>query len=230
MSIPVNLYVDRLSMTPPARAADVYAATSDHSALYSEAAKRIGLTPSEYREFRADLSSGRALYVKLPRRLNSMAGVHHGNGKVYALNNVVIPAGVMGWQVSLSDGTQVYVPKVCGNLSMIRPVAIATKPAPRTRTAAVAFVRPPAPPAAPVVAAAQPSTPETPVTFAPLDSPAVVAPVVPVAAAAAGPHLGLAGLLIPIVGLLTGGGGGNSQPGGAPPAGPITPPDTCPAR
>ena len=43
MSIPVNLYVDRMSPAQPVRVADIYAVTQDRASAYTEAAAKIGL-------------------------------------------------------------------------------------------------------------------------------------------------------------------------------------------
>jgi hypothetical protein len=193
MSIPVNLYVDRMSPVQPVRVADVYAVTHDRASSYTEAAAKIGLTPREYTEFRQALEQGGAIYVRLPRHIDAMAGVHRRNGQVYALRNVVVPSGTMGWEVNLADGTQVIVPQICGNLSMNKPRAIAARPkvvAMRKQPKAVRAATYVAP--KPVVVAA------TPVTF---DAPPVAAPVAAAPIAAAATHasaLPFLGLLFPI--------------------------------
>ncbi|GAC1409011.1 MAG: hypothetical protein NVSMB64_17710 [Candidatus Velthaea sp.] len=223
MAVPVNLYVDRLSMAPPAHLTDIYYATSDHPGVYKEAAKRIGLTTQEYAEFRQSLLEGNALYVRLPRRLDSMAGMHRSTKHVYALNNVLVPDGTMGWKVQLADGTQVYVPQVCGNLSMIRHGAIAQRPVKRAvavrkqaHRVADARAERSAPAAAPVAVADVPAPAAvTPVTFVnPADATqvAVAAPVAAVAVGAAH-HFPFAALLLPIVRAFGGGGGGGGGAG-----------------
>jgi hypothetical protein len=89
---------------------------------------------------------------------------------------------VMGWQVALSDGTDVYVPEICGNLSMARHMHVAmahVKPVGRpivyghVNHTAVAYV--PAIATQPVEMA-PPSAPAAPVTeAAPAEAPASVA-------------------------------------------------------
>jgi hypothetical protein len=116
---------------------------------------------------------------------------------VYALRNVVVPQGTMGWEVNLADGTTVIVPQICGNLSMNRSHAIAARPkvvAMRKQPKAVRAVAYVAP-KAPVAAVATPVTFDAPQTVAP-----VGAPVAPVAAAVATHTSGLPflGLLAPI--------------------------------
>jgi hypothetical protein len=214
MSVPVNLYVDRMSPVQPVRVADVYSVTHDRASAYTEAAAKIGLTTREYAEFRQALNDGGAIYVVLPRHIDAMAGVHRRNGQVYALKNVVVPSGTMGWQVNLADGTTVLIPRVCGNLSMNRSRAIAHRPAviaahkqPRA-VRAVTYVAPKPDAQKPAVVAAT-----TPVTF---EQPATVAPVsAPIAAAGAG-HASafpFIGLLAPIAASLSGGGGGGGGGG-----------------
>lgn len=125
----VNLYVDHLMSPPPVSADEVWNATRVHAKLYSEAAKRIGLSPKEYAEFRGALLDGKAVYVRLPRRVDAMSGARRGT--VYAVRNAVMVSTVMGWRVSLADGAIVYVPQVCGNLSLLRPAVVAKLPAKR---------------------------------------------------------------------------------------------------
>lgn len=123
----VNLYVDHLMSPPPVSADEVWNATHVHAKLYSDAAKRIGLSPKEYEEFRGALLDGKAVYVKLPRRVDAMSGSRRGH--VYAVRNAVMTSTVMGWRVSLADGAIVYVPQLCGNLSLLRPAVVAKLPA-----------------------------------------------------------------------------------------------------
>jgi hypothetical protein len=189
-----------MSPVEPVRVADVYAVTHDRASSYSEAAGKIGLTTREYAEFRQALTEGGAIYVRLPRHIDAMAGVHRRNGQVYALRNVVVPAGTMGWEVNLADGTTVIVPQVCGNLSMNRSRVVAARPrvvAMRKQPKAVRAVVYEAP--APALVAA------TPVTFVP----ETVAPAgVPIAAVASVAHnsmLPFIGLLFPIAASLPGG-------------------------
>lgn len=122
----VNLYVDHMLSTPPSSAEEVWNATREHSRLFTDAAARIGLTPGEYTEFRKSLLDGKAVYVRLPRRLDAMSGDRRGS--VYAVHNAVMTTPVMGWRVALANGAQVYVPQACGNLSLLRPPVVAHAP------------------------------------------------------------------------------------------------------
>jgi hypothetical protein len=181
------------------RVADLYADTQDRPAIFEEAARKIGLTTREYAEFRQALAQGSALYVRLPRHIDAMSGVHRRNGQVYVLHNVLVPAGSVGWQVNLADGTTVLVPRVCGNLSMNRSRMIAKRPQ------VVALRQPKAVRATQYVAPVAP----TPVTF---DAPQAVAAAAPVAApvapavtsAARRSLLPFLGLLAPIAASLPG--------------------------
>jgi hypothetical protein len=174
----VNMYVDHMMDRPPASAEEVWNATKEHSQLFSDAAKRIGLTPSEYREFRNSLLDGKAVYVRLPRRVDAMSGDRRGY--VYAVHNAVMTQPVMGWRVQLADGNAVYVPQACGNISLLRHAAIAAVP----RT--VAYHKVP-----PVYTQAVASVPkETPVIMTPPEevAPAVVTPPTVAAAVPAAAH------------------------------------------
>ena len=192
----VNLYADRLMTTPPASADEVWNATRVHARLFQDAAVRIGLTTKEYSSFRDALLEGRAIYVKLPRHLDAMAGSHHGHA--YAVKHVVLTSDVMGWEVALNNGTFVYIPQVCGNLSVLhRPVVahrraphhIAAKPR-KIYTAAVKVVPTPAP--------------ETQVSLAPPVPPPVVTAVAPAA------HTPWWLLVLPFIPFV--GGGSHGQP------------------
>jgi hypothetical protein len=98
----VNMYVDHLMSPSPASAEEVWNATRVHSKLFSDAAQRIGLTPSEYKEFRNNLLAGKAIYLTLPRRVDAMSGAR--GGSVYAVKNAVMTKPIMGWRVALADG------------------------------------------------------------------------------------------------------------------------------
>jgi hypothetical protein len=171
----VNLYVDHMMSTPPASAEEVWNETREHAKLFSDAANRIGLTPAEYREFRLALLDGRVRYVTLPRRLDAMSGNRHGS--VYAVKNAYMTSTIQGWRVALADGNVVYVPKVCGNISLLRHAAIAQHVVRPPKP--VAYVHHHKPRFVPAIGSAN-ATPVTPVAVAP---PAAVA-VAPVAAAA----------------------------------------------
>ncbi|MBD5634271.1 MAG: hypothetical protein IAI49_07305 [Candidatus Eremiobacteraeota bacterium] len=84
------------------------------------------MTPREYTEFRKQLLDGKAVFVQLPRRLDAMSGDRRGS--VYAVKNAVMNQSIMGWRVALSDGNVVYVPQVCGNISLLRHAAVAQVP------------------------------------------------------------------------------------------------------
>ena len=203
----VNMYVDHLMTTPPASAEEVWNATRVHAKLFSDAAARIGLTPSEYKEFRANLLDGKAVFVKLPRRVDAMSGDRHGS--VYAVKNAVMNQQVMGWQVALSDGNVVYVPQICGNISLLKHAAIAHVP---VRHLVLAVHRVPKATYVPSIA----TTPETPVVVTPPVTPeaappaAVAAQVIP----AATTHGGAFPFYIPVAlgGIVAGLVHGNTTP------------------
>jgi hypothetical protein len=162
----VNLYVDHMINQRPQSAEDVWNATHEHSRIYTDAARKIGLSNAEYEEFRNDLLDGRAIYVKVPTHLDAMAGYRHGD--VYVVRRAVITTpNVMGWEVVLRSGAKVYVPQLCGNLSLLRPAVVAhhvRKPR-HIYTIARRVVPTPAPTEQPVVIA--PPAP-TPVPVAPI--------------------------------------------------------------
>jgi hypothetical protein len=173
----VNLYVDHLMKTPPASAEEVWNATREHPKLFADAADRIGLSPREYKEFRTSLLDGKATYVQLPRRLDAMSGARRGS--VYAVKNAMMNQSIMGWRVALADGNAVYVPQICGNISLLRHAAVAATP--RRRYVAATHHKPQYTPtiATTPVDVTPPAVPE-----APAETPPVVAQAVPLAAAA----------------------------------------------
>jgi len=204
----VNLYADRMMPQSPSNADEVWNATHEHSRLYQTAATQLGMTPGEYHEFQKSLLDGSAVYVRLPNRVDAMAGSHHGSA--YVVRNVLMPSRVMGWKVALRDGTEVYVPKICGNLSVVHPRHIAAVPTSKSRpyvyTAAAAVEPLPAP-----------APPENVVTFVPppVAAAAPVAAVVPAAS-----HIATPFLFLPLAGLAAiphGGGNPSTPPAAAPP-------------
>ena len=181
----VNMYVDHLMSTPPASAEEVWSATRQHPKLFRDAAGRIGLTPQEYREFQTALLDGKAAYVKLPRRVDAMSGDRRGS--VYAVRNAVMQQTVMGWRVALADGNVVYVPQVCGNISLLKHAAVAHVKTRPHYVAAAKHV-----PYTPAIY----HQPETPVTMVPppeqvppVQAPATTAQAVPAAASHGSPFL-----------------------------------------
>jgi hypothetical protein len=148
-AVPVNLYVDHLTNSTLVSADDLYAQLQSQPKLFADAAHAIGLTPSEYVEFRNDLLDGDADYVTLPHHIDAMSGAHRGHA--YAVRNALVPDGVKGWLVMLKDGTKVYVPRICGNLSVVREPIVASHFSIGSK-AKLAVAPPPAPiPVTPVI-------------------------------------------------------------------------------
>ncbi len=219
--------------------AEMQARVSRNEGVLSAAAAKLGLTPSQYAQFHAELMSSRTAYVTVPRHLDSMTW--QGGGHVYALNDVQIPANTHGWEVDLpvSNGRilALYMPALCGNLSLLiksAPVVAQHHVPVPTRVAALAAAPPPAAvPVAPVVeapvaeapvAAAPPPAAVPNDEVAPVAAPVVAQAFPPVIAAAAA-HGSFLPFLLPIlagVGALVGGGSGGS--GGAI----VVPPVGCP--
>jgi hypothetical protein len=159
----VNLYVDHMMSTPPQSAEEVWNATREHAKLFSEAAHRIGLTTSEYREFQNALLDGKAIYITLPRKIDVMAGDRHGS--IYVVRHAVLPNNVAGWKVVLSSGAVVYVPQSCGNLAMSRLKKVKPHVAAQRQVYVPPRPLPPPPPPPPL-------PPEQPVIFVPPPPPA----------------------------------------------------------
>lgn len=206
-----------------------------HRALIAQATEELGLTHADFAAVRRAIDLGQARYVTLPRHLDGMSGQH--NGKPFIDRDVIIPAGIHGWEVDLPKDAgmvRVFVPNACGNVSYVRTNK-------RYRVAAAHY----APVVAvPVSAAAASSVPPSDSAPAGAPMPEAIATAVPVAmvgpitpAAAAAPHLGWLGLLlVPIIVGLSGHGGASvSMPiAGRPPAplppGAPVPPGVPPPR
>ena len=173
----VNMYVDHLMPSSPSSAEEVWNATREHPKLFSDAADRIGLTPREYQEFRTRLLDGKAVYVQLPRRVDAMSGARRGS--VYAVKNAYMNKSIMGWRVQLADGNIVYVPQICGNISLLRHAAVAAAPRKHKQYVAHSFYHQPV--YTPTVAT-QPVDVTPPVEQeAPIETPPTVAQAVPAA-------------------------------------------------
>ncbi|HKU68332.1 MAG TPA: hypothetical protein VJP85_11205, partial [Candidatus Baltobacteraceae bacterium] len=109
-------------LVPPIHStAEFQADIADRPHLYSTAAAKLGLTPSEYAEFVLRVRAGRVAYVTIPRHLDAMAGAPRGTVEV--LSDVIIPANTRGWEIDLPekhDILAVFIPAKCGNLSVLR--------------------------------------------------------------------------------------------------------------
>jgi hypothetical protein len=193
-----NLYADHMAAKAPlANTSQVVSAIYDRMPDYEKARIELGLSRHEFDEFLEDVTddSSAVSYGPLPRHMDGMAGRRH-SGTVYPLHNVRIPADTYGWTVKLKDGTKVYIPSICGNLSMSRGTT-PSKPFhnvsfkgyfPPTE---VTFAPPPTPSA--------PETPEAPQS-APEAAPEASAPT-------HHDNWGFAALLFPITASFAGGGG-----------------------
>lgn len=222
-----DLHHDRMAQRPVTVIADVQAALIFREDDYHSAARQIGLSPADWDELQRRVLAGEAREEALPTHVDAMAGMRHG--RVYALRNVWVKSGERAFVIALDDGKRVYVPRACGNLSVVRgaPARHVAYAAPKRHVLAARVQRPRAAHVArhPMVAAArvapQPITvvPETapvvaaaPPIFAPLPVPAAAAPVA--AAAGGGSRLRaipIIGWLVGIVhGATSGGGGGSS--------------------
>ena len=197
-----------------------------HSRLLARASKELGLTHADFVSVQQSIEYGDARYVELPRHLEAMAGQY--NGVPFIDRDVIIPAGVHGWEVDLEkpDGVvKVFLPNECGNLSYIRVPR-------RFRVAAAHFEAPPTP--APIVTPPPTPTPN-PVPIATAE-PIAVAPAAPAVAAS---HLGWLPLLVlPLIVFAVSHHGHNTQfppphhgipvPGTPPPPQPTPTPHRCP--
>jgi hypothetical protein len=169
-----DLSHDRMASDPVTMVSDVQQALILEDRRYTEAARKIGLSTREYDEFENHVMIGEVDRTTLPRQLDAMAGLRHG--RIYAVKNVRVRAGEAAYVVALADGKRVYVPVVCGNLSVLRATPLRRV----TRVVRLPAARPPAarPAAAvPVAAVAAPtvSVPSAAVEMPKLTAPAAIA-------------------------------------------------------
>jgi hypothetical protein len=88
---------------------------------YREAARRLGLSRSEYASVLQRIRRGTLSYGELPEQLGAMS--YAVRGRVFVLRNVEIPARTYGWQIQLVEPYEVvdvYIPNRCGNISVVR--------------------------------------------------------------------------------------------------------------
>jgi len=176
--------------------------------LLAQAGSQIGISHAQYVRFRDAVAVGDVRWVTIPRHLDAMSWASAGNVRV--IHDVMIPANTNGWEVDIPEGDHVvalYVPAICGNLSLLRKPAVHVanyRPAPKPVVAAQP--PPPAPEAPPVTAPA----PEVAEAAVPAPAPVIAAP------PPSRPKLGWLPLLIPF---LLGGGGGSG--GSTPSQGPM---------
>ncbi len=117
---------------------------------FTAAAKKMGLTPAEFREARKQFAFGSPAYVTIPRHLDYMSSAEAGH--VSVLHDVTIPADQHGWEVDIRESDRtlaIFVPNACGNLSLlVRPATkLAVAPAPKPDVLAERLRRAPDAPA-----------------------------------------------------------------------------------
>jgi hypothetical protein len=165
--IVVNLFADHLlALERDHRirpAEEIWYATTQRPAFFAHAARVIGLSQAEYREFQFALLDGKAIRVKMPRHLDAMVGDRRG--RLYAIRNATIQntraAWPSGYRVMLADGIAVFVPDSSGNFSVLRAHARAhaAKRSRHPRATTIVYLQPPdpvAPVRASVAVASQP--------------------------------------------------------------------------
>ncbi|HEY8313067.1 MAG TPA: hypothetical protein VIG51_02735 [Candidatus Baltobacteraceae bacterium] len=191
-----------------------------HTERLATAAMRLGMSSAETAAMFSKIERRQYAWVEVPRRLDGMAWLHRG--RVRVLRNVIIPAGSYGWEIDIgSPGSRVraFLPKACGNLSLIRTTVLAARVAPP-------------PHAAPAPAATAVPFDVRPVPIEAIDVPAP-APFVPALPSIVAPAVAHSShfpwlLLLPLGFFLVHGGSGTSMPPVATiptvPAGPPAPP------
>lgn len=189
--VAVNLHADRL-LGQANSAVALNARVAQLGPRYDEAVRKAGLTSDEQQQLRDAIADRVMQFGPMPRRVDVMTAYKHG--RVYTVRNAVMPAHTMGWYLVMNEDTVtriVYIPQVCGNVSVI------TKRARRIARVLHARYTPTPPP----VAYIPPPSPAPPVVARQEFPPAPVH------------HYGilpwLAGLLVPSIG---GGGGTEATP------------------
>lgn len=135
MMLLVDLSHDRMTGAL-AKVSEVQQVVVAKKTRYKQAAQRIGLTKSEFDEMERRISRGETKATILPVHLDAMAGMHRG--RVYAIRDVRVLPNQNAFAVALDDGKRVYIPAVCGNLSVVRgkPVRVAHAHGPMHRVLA----------------------------------------------------------------------------------------------
>jgi hypothetical protein len=129
----VDLSHDRIT-SALAKVSEVQQVVVAEKTRYKQAAERIGLTTREFDETERRISRGEIKRTTLPVRLDAMAGMHRG--RVYAIRDVRVLPNQNAYAVVLDDGKRVYIPAVCGNLSVVRGKALRIAHAPAHRVLA----------------------------------------------------------------------------------------------
>lgn len=180
-------------------------AVREHYSLIGRAAVELGVSTSQYEQFRLAIASGQVRWVELPRHLEAMSW--SSGSRIHTIRDVMIPRRTHGWEVDVPDGGRVlalYMPAACGNLSIAhRPLR---RVAARPSSAGVVAAEPASPAEEPAPQVVEAATVPPPV----IDLPP------PVKAKSPSPFA----FLIPLlfggavgVGLSSGGSAGSSIPG-----------------
>ncbi len=179
--------ITRLGRAPVTTTLHSTAQLVAHRQQILAAAKTLKLTQGETETLTDALDNTPQLfeYVVLPRHLDAMTG--SGPNGYDAIFNVTIPANTHGWALAYSYGsrrTLFYIPAACGNISIVRSLALPVRAVHRKPPVVIPATE--TPPAA-VISAEQVAAAPAP-AFAPN----------PGFWARYGPILG--GILVPIVG------------------------------
>lgn len=92
-----------------------------HELLLESAASKLGLSAGEYSNLRQQIATSHYTWVTVPRHLDAMSWA--SGHRVHIIRDVMIPPGTNGWEVDLRHNNQIlalFMPAVCGNLSLIR--------------------------------------------------------------------------------------------------------------
>jgi hypothetical protein len=116
MVLLTTLTHDRLTLPIDSKSAVQHVVRAQRT-HYRHAEQSIGLTPSEAGEFERRLAQGQVKRTTLPLHLDAMAGLHRD--RVYALHDVRVLPNNAAYVVVLNDGKRVYIPAVCGNISVV---------------------------------------------------------------------------------------------------------------
>lgn len=160
--VAVNLHADRL-LGQANSAVALNARVAQLGPRYEEAVRKAGLTSDERQQLRDAIADRVMQFGPMPRRVDVMTAYKHG--RVYTVRNAVMPAHTMGWYLVMNEDTvtrTVYIPQVCGNVSVItRPARRIARVLHATHTPPpVAYVPPsPAPSPAPIAQAEFPPAP-----------------------------------------------------------------------
>ena len=121
---------------PNATLAELQSSIARNETRLATAAELAGMSAAEYRAFRVATQTQRPDWVRVPRRLTAMTW--YAGGQVRVTHDVEIPAATYGFEydeAGPAERLRIFLPVVCGNLSILRERSSTPEVTPRARLA-----------------------------------------------------------------------------------------------